>query len=298
MPIPDYLEAKRSRQFPVRRRPSASITDPPWNLSQLEDVEINRPEIGDGLFHDKSSGLWRNRPMLASVYSSGGFGIGLHESYGLSWTDLGQLGGQIQVRSFAYLGNGIVLAGTGTATSGKIFRSTDYGATWSDLGQLGSEASVYSLAYLGNGIALAGTYSGGKIFRSTDYGATWSDLGSIDGAFDVVYTLAYLGNGIVLAGTGACKVFRSTDYGVSWSLIERLESDGNELYVVCSGYGITLAGTTSGKIFRSTDYGATWSDLVTIGTTVYSFSYLCYGIVLAGTGSGGKIFRSALVSGV
>ena len=69
------------------------------------------------------------------------------------------------MRSLAYLGNGIAVAGT--YPNGKIFRSVNYGATWSDLGQQGAETYVLSLAYLGNGIAVAGTLPNGKIFRTT-----------------------------------------------------------------------------------------------------------------------------------
>src|SRR6266849_1533579 len=45
------------------------------------------------------------------------------------WTDLGVQGNNVRIRSFAYLGNGIVVAGGDT-----MLRSTDYGATWTNLG--------------------------------------------------------------------------------------------------------------------------------------------------------------------
>ena len=86
------------------------------------------------------------------------------EQPGATWSDLGQQFSQTYIRSLAYLGNGIALAGTNP--SGKILRSTDYGATWSDLGQQFSQTYVISLAYLGNGIVLAGTNPSGKMLRS------------------------------------------------------------------------------------------------------------------------------------
>ena len=124
-----------------------------------------------------------------------------------NWSDLGRQFSQTDIYSLAYLGNGICLAGT--ATLGKILRSTDYGATWSDLGQQFSQTYILSLAYLGNGICLAGTATLGKILRSTDYGATWSDLGQQFSQTHIL-SLAYLGNGICLAGTYPLgKILRS-----------------------------------------------------------------------------------------
>ena len=86
------------------------------------------------------------------------------KNHGQVWANLGQQAAETQIRSLAYLGNGIALAVSGP--NGKIFRSTDYGVTWADLGQQAAETYILSLAYLGNGIALAGTYPNAKIFRS------------------------------------------------------------------------------------------------------------------------------------
>jgi len=145
---------------------------------------------------------------MFEIFTEAGILSGRQESIGLSWADLGQQGAETWIRSLAYLGNGIVLAGSDP--SGKIFRSTDYGITWADLGQQGAELYIHSLAYLGNGIVLAGSAPNGKIFRSTDYGITWADLGQ-QGAETRIYSLAYLGNGIALAGSGLNgKILRST----------------------------------------------------------------------------------------
>ena len=135
---------------------------------------------------------------------------GLADDVGRIWSDLGQQFSQTEIRSLAYLGNGVALAGT--AGGGKILRSTDYGATWSDLGQQFSQTHIFSLAYLGNGVALAGTGQNGKILRSTDYGATWSDLGQQFSQTQIL-SLAYLGNGVALAGTAeGGKILRSSNW--------------------------------------------------------------------------------------
>jgi len=142
------------------------------------------------------------------------FSVSYHSSN--TWSDLGQQFAQSHIYSLAYLDSGIALAGT--ATTGKILRSTDYGASWSDLGQQFAQTEIWSLAYLDSGIALAGTYPGGKILRSTDYGASWSDLGQ-QFAQSHIRSLAYLENGIALAGTyPGGKILRSTKhFKLAWT---------------------------------------------------------------------------------
>ncbi len=117
--------------------------------------------------------------------------------------------GETYVRALVYLGNGIVLAGTGA--NAEIWRSTDYGVTWADTGAaITDEAYVQAQVYLGNGIVLAGTGSHAEIWRSTDYGVTWADTGAAITDEVNVQSLVYLGNGIVLAGTGAhAEIWRS-----------------------------------------------------------------------------------------
>jgi len=222
-----------------------------------------------------------------------GFLLGIQDSIGLTWTDLGQQYSQTEIDGICYLGNGIVVAGTGP--NGKILRSTDYGLTWTDLGQQYSQTYIDSLCYLGNGIILAGTAEDGKILRSTDYGLTWTDLGQ-QYSQEHLYRFCYLGNGIALAGTSPNgKILRSTNYGLTWTDLGQQYSQTYVVSLCYLGNGIVLAGTClSGKILRSTDYGLTWTDLGQqySQTWLYSLHYLGNGIVLAGTVPGGKILRS------
>ena len=175
-------------------------------------------------------------------------------AYGLTLVSLGQQASEQQVRSLAYLGNGIVLAGT--YSGGKILRSTDSGETWADLGQQFSELSIPALASLGNGVALAGTGSHGHILRSTDSGETWADLGR-QLSETYVRSFTSLGNGVVLAGTGDTgHILRSIDNGETWADLGQQFSE-TRIYALASlGNGVVLAGTgLGGKILRSTDSG-------------------------------------------
>src|SRR6266566_5152357 len=129
------------------------------------------------------------------------------------WTDLGVQGNNVRIRSFVYLGNGIVVASGDT-----MHRSTDYGATWTDLGSQCGGMTLLRLTYAGNGIVLGGGgWPNGVILRSTDYGVTWTCLGT-QYKQTAVYGLTSIGNGLVLAGTyPGGLILRSTDYGATWT---------------------------------------------------------------------------------
>jgi hypothetical protein len=210
---------------------------------------------------------------------------------GDSWSYIQRLGTETYVNSLAYLGSGIIIAGTGV--TGQIYKSTDYGTTWNLIQQLGTAIQVYSFSYLGSGIVLAGTYPPGQIYKSTDYGDTWNLIQQL-GTETVVFSLAYLGNGIVLAGTNPTgQIYKSTDYGATWNLIQRLgtETYVNSLCYLCNG--IIIAGTGTGQIYKSTDYGDTWNLIQQLGTAtqVHPLAYLDNGVVIAGTGTG-QIYKS------
>ena len=121
--------------------------------------------FGETLIDDADAPRAKQTLILPDSKTQDWWSGGLSEDIGRAWSDLGQQFSQAGIRSLAYLGNGICLAGT--SGGGKILRSTDYGATWSDLGQQFSQTYILSLAYLGNGICLAGTYPDSKILRSS-----------------------------------------------------------------------------------------------------------------------------------
>ncbi len=211
---------------------------------------------------------------------------------GYCWSDLGQQFAQSYIYSLWCWENGVGLAGT--ATGGKILRSTDHGATWSDLGQQGGETYILSFFGWSNGIGLAGSGTGGKIFRSTNYGLNWTDLGQQAGA-NYIYAIAGWDNGIVLAGTGVTtgKILRSTNYGLTWIDLGQQFSQTIIRTIACFPGGIAIAGTNpNGKILRSTDYGATWTDLGQLGSeTIINTSWAWpNGRACVGTGPNAKIY--------
>jgi len=130
---------------------------------------------------------------------------------GATWSLVG-VGGFTEILCLAYLGNGIVLAGT-NANPGEVLRSTDYGATWA-VATTFPTISCQSLTNLENGIAVAGTAgpANGNIWRTADYGLTWTDLGRQYNA-NTINALIKLDDGRGMAGTGPAatysKVLRS-----------------------------------------------------------------------------------------
>jgi hypothetical protein len=158
----------------------------------------------------------------------------------------------------------VVLAGTGSAAAGKIYRSTDYGQTWAYQSTLGSELAMFCLVGLGNGIVLAGTTHAtgeyAKIYKSADAGLSWSLVYTAANE-QFIYTLNTLGSGVVLAGGGGAgcpaNVYRSIDYGATWSLIQALGTETAIWSFITLGNGSTLAGTGDhAQIFRSLNCAA------------------------------------------
>ena len=238
--------------------------------------------------------------------------VGLNDDIGEHWEDINQTHNWTldTIKSIAYCGDGIVLAGGG-AFYGDVLRSTDYGKTFVRIenDNLGDEqVDISAIVYCGNGIALAGSrYSSadsGDIFRSTDYGLTWTKV-EMGSDLEEILSLEYCGNGIVLAGSGSSAddgdVYRSTDYGQTWTKVEM----GSDLERILSlryiGNGIVLAGSGSstgdGDVYRSTDFGSNWTK-IEMGSDLERISSLEYcgnGIALAGSGYGtsdGDIYRS------
>jgi len=156
------------------------------------------------------------------------------------------------IYSFCYMGEDIVLVGTGGGGSGKIYKSTDAGATWTDKGQLGLETYVTALVKVGPGSVLAGTVPTGQIYSSTDFGETWALVTRLGTETDVRSLLAYNEN-VVLAGTHAGgKIYKSGDQGETWAELQSLGIASVLALAELAG-GVVVAGTANGgQIFANT----------------------------------------------
>jgi photosystem II stability/assembly factor-like uncharacterized protein len=246
---------------------------------------------------------------------------------GTTWTDLGDFSTSSAFGS-VYLGNGVVLVSTGI---GHILRSTDYGLTWTDLGSMSNAgSSVQTLAYLGNGVVVFGDFNG-HLFKSTDYGVTWSDKGQVsltvirsiaylgngvtvlgdnNGAINRSSTSyktdearvtvhsdlvnrniagSHLSQSVGLIDSGGINY---NDLGRNWTDLGLINTNGIGATISLRN-GVVLVYTIAGNtLYRSSNYGRTFfSKLFPLAASVFSFSYLGNGIVLAGT-TNGHIVRS------
>uniref|UniRef100_A0A6M3MHT6 Putative neuraminidase n=1 Tax=viral metagenome TaxID=1070528 RepID=A0A6M3MHT6_9ZZZZ len=278
-------------------------------LERMKDVFFRNKSKYDVIVHDVDPpwrNVWRNQA---------GSTLPEHPDWGewgANWSEAAQLGDIVY--ALTYLGNGIVLAGTGW-NEGIVYRSVDGGLTWSSVGRLGDSYDILSLTYLGNGVVLA--YTGEELYRSADYGLTW---GVVAGLPSSLGAFANLGNGGVVAGAYPApgEIYRSADYGLTWVKVAELGAKvsvrslqylgGSGLFIGVDG--AILAGTQNwavgikGEIYYSADNGNTWANGEQFGgltgwTEVKSLAYLGGGVVIAGTRTGGvnpdpgKIYRSA-----
>ncbi|MCB1102955.1 MAG: hypothetical protein KDL10_11355 [Kiritimatiellae bacterium] len=205
---------------------------------------------------------------------------------------------QSRIDAVAYLGEGVVLAGTRSMPgSGHILRSKDFGESWQTIGNITGNEEITCLCSGGDGIGYLLTGKNVHVWKTSDYGETWEDLGKVSNAVNGYYANAY---GMTTTRTGTLlvsdadkpggRVHRSTDQGKTWKHIGPLSDQAlYRLNVV--GDGIIVNGW-AGHVYKSTDDGATWNDQGKISdSALYAIEYLSQGIVLIGDESG-RIFRS------
>jgi len=226
--------------------------------------------------------------------------------YGLTWANQGTpVPAGALCEGFIYCGNGIVL---GLGDLG-FTRSTDYGVTWSFIpNPVPATTLTMDGCYLGNGIVISTATDAAisHVVRSTDYGLTWEDLGEVVVGLSIYMSFTNLGNGVVIASAlNTGQIVRSTDYGKTWQIIE---PGFPAAYLACDlancGDGVVVMVVKDNinpvKVYRSTDYGLTWQDTkARLGAEIavgFSPWNLCFGdgILLVGTYTNGKIFRSVV----
>ncbi len=202
-----------------------------------------------------------------------------------------------RIDAIAYLGNGVVLAGTRGSQPGHLHKSDDYGATWHHVGNITGNDFITCLSADADGVAYLLTGQDVHVWKTTDYGETWRDLGQISQGNNPHYANAY---GMLVTGTGTLLVadadstgghiHRSSDQGATWKDLGAIST--RALYRLNQvGDGIIVNGW-AGHIYRSTDDGATWNDMgKLIDSDLYAIEYLGDGAALIGTKSG-NLFSS------
>ncbi len=202
-----------------------------------------------------------------------------------------------RVDAIAYLGNGVVVAGTRRSRPGFIHKSKDYGATWRSVGDITSGEDITCLAAGKNGVGYLLTGSKTHVWKTADYGETWTDLGRISNAsnrrFANAYGLLVTNKGTVLMADAHSKgghIHRSADGGKSWQ--DRGQISTRALYRLNRVSDGIIANGWAGHIYKSTDDGLKWKDMGKLtDSDLYAIEYVGNNTALIGTKSG-HIFRS------
>lgn len=208
-------------------------------------------------------------------------------------------GGRID--AVAWLGGGVVVAGSRTPNPGCLFRTTDFGNTWQefklDPASTNSGPVITCIAsdQSRNAYVLTGA---SHVWKSTDRGVSWRDLGAIpkvEGVYSEVqsYGLIVLRSGTLLASDtnhAGGHIHRSTDGGKTWEDCGEISSD--RLYRLEQTRNGVLVNGWAGRVFQSLDDGRTWSDCGRLSKTpLYATVAIEDGIVLQAS-EAGEVFRS------
>jgi len=197
-----------------------------------------------------------------------------------------------RIDALAYLGKGVVLAGTRNPHPGYVHKSEDYGASWRNVGDITGSDFVTCLCSGTGGVAYLLTGKKVHVWKTADYGETWQDLGRISHASNPHYANAYgmvvTAKGTVLVADADSKgghIHRSTNGGRKWQDVGRIST--RALYrLIAVGDGV-IANGWAGHIYKSADDGVTWRDMGRLmDSDLYAIEYLGGGLVLIGTKSG------------
>jgi photosystem II stability/assembly factor-like uncharacterized protein len=219
---------------------------------------------------------------------------------GLEWTSQIVLeGGRID--AIAWLGEGVVAAGSRAPNPGRIFRSTDYGRTWTesllDPAKPRNGPSVTCIASDRSEVAYLLT-SEAHVWKSTDRGLTWKDLGRVSHnpnlePFTHSYGLVVLRSSTVLmsdTNPPGGHIFRSEDGGQSWNDLGAISTSA--LYRFEEAADGVLINGWAGHVYKSVDDGKTWADCGQVAQSpLYATETLIDRIALQASESG-EVFRS------
>lgn len=169
-------------------------------------------------------------------------------------------------------GGGVILCGTRSGASGRIYKSTDFGQTFALAATISGSPIITALAAGSDGrvYALTGV---GALWLSTDAGASWTSLGTVtpagtpDGGGQWSYGLEVTpANTVLVSDTNPAggHVFRSTNGGASFSDIGALGARG--LYRFKSIEDGVVVVTWGGAVYKSTaaSDGASWTLKATL----------------------------------
>lgn len=199
-----------------------------------------------------------------------------------------------RIDAIAYVGEGVVLAGSRNPNPGHLFRSEDYGNTWTDLGQITPQGITCVLG--GNNNKAYFLTEKSEIWISTDGGKTWKyqttlSAGKNTEGFALSYGLWMTEQGTLLAtdaNSSGGHVYRSIDQGNTWKDLGKISE--RALYRFNRmGNGILVNGW-DGSVYTSHDDGMNWQPSKLGNEPLYATEYLSAGILLQAS-EGGVVYK-------
>lgn len=234
--------------------------------------------------------------MVASVEASSGAGKMMYsDDWGETWNNATTSidSGADAVRTIAYFGDEIVIAGSGSGNSdADIWRSTDNGDNWTKVKDLSAGyRSTNEAKYVGNGVGVCMVQDNANdwhLYRTTDKGLNWTEEVSFDGTY-TFRGLAVVSTSTIFilfsAGVGTFHLMKSTDAGQSFTEVTMNGFTGEDYassVTYCGGKTLVLTSLISSgfnnKIWISHDLGENWnavySDTSFEQVAQYSITYL------------------------
>ncbi len=178
---------------------------------------------------------------------------------------------------FADANTGYIGAGSQTAFTSNILKTTNGGLNWTNVY---SSATGYIINIGGaDAQTVMASWSNGTLVRTTNGGTNWTE--TTNGLFPFVYNISFLNSTTGFAAGGSGKFARTTNAGVSWDTLTSPQYDWSFYQVKpVSATELYLTGDPS-FLYKSTNLGNTWTALPINVPNVYP--YLWYSIDKAGS---------------
>jgi hypothetical protein len=200
-----------------------------------------------------------------------------------------------RIDAIAYLGNGVVVAGTRNPNPGYLFKSTDYGLSWKKITELETTKNRCGITCLesgGEGICYLINESS-EFFRSLDYGDTWRRVtklsyGSNEHGLALSYGICVTKHGSILVSetnSSGASIYRSTDKGLTFTKTGLVSTKALYRFTVIGN--TVIVNGWEGVVYKSEDDGICWEKLAFIEKSpLYATEFMGAGEYIQGTESG------------
>jgi hypothetical protein len=200
-----------------------------------------------------------------------------------------------RIDAIAYLGNGVVVAGTRDINPSLFYKSIDYGLTWKKIAEIKStekRSGITCIVSGGDSICYLLNESS-EFFRSLDLGDTWQKVARLSNGVNeqghaLSYGICVTNNGSVLvsdSNSSGGSVYRSTDKGLTFSRLGVISNKG--LYRFTLLENKIIVNGWEGVVYASTDDGLGWERLAEADNSpLYATESLDAGEYMQGTQSG------------